>query len=109
MRTSPLKPLPCSPKICVLHIAVTDSPTLDWVKQQIREATPWNDKPRFLIHDNDGIFGQYRNRRRGQPRCALDAWLSEAMGIKGIPIPYGAPNAAAHVERFYAESPNMLR
>ena len=22
------------------------------------------------------------------------------MGIKGIPIPYGAPNAAAHIERF---------
>ena len=23
------------------------------------------------------------------------------MGIKGIPIPYGAPNANAHVERFH--------
>ena len=83
----------------VVHIAVTDSPTLDWVKQQIREATPWDDAPRFLIHDNDGIFGQYRNRERGQPRCALDVWLKEVMGIRGIPIPYGAPNAAAHIER----------
>jgi len=24
----------------------------------------------------------------------------EALHIKGIPIPYGAPNAAAHIERF---------
>ncbi len=84
----------------VVHVAVTESPTLDWVKQQIREATPWNETPRFLIHDNDGIFGQYRNRERGQPRSALDAWLQEAMGVKGIPIPYRAPNAAAHIERF---------
>jgi transposase InsO family protein len=84
----------------VVHVAVTESPSLDWVKQQIREATPWDERPRFLIHDNDGIFGQYRNRERGQPRCALDAWLQETMGIKGIPIPYRVPNAAAYIERF---------
>ncbi len=84
----------------VVHVAVTGSPTLDWVKQQIREATPWEDTPRFLIHDNDGIFGQYRIRERGGHRCALDAWLQGAMGIRGIPIPYGAPNASPHIERF---------
>jgi hypothetical protein len=27
--------------------------------------------------------------------------LREVMGIKGIPTPYGAPNANAHVERFH--------
>ncbi len=32
-------------------------------------------------------------------RCALDRWLDEVLGVTGIPIPYGAPNAAAHVER----------
>ncbi|MCH7935300.1 MAG: transposase [Gemmatimonadetes bacterium] len=26
--------------------------------------------------------------------------MGEVLHIKGIPIPYGAPNAAAHVERF---------
>ena len=31
---------------------------------------------------------------------ALDLWLHAVMGIKGIPIPYGAPNANPHVERF---------
>jgi hypothetical protein len=30
----------------------------------------------------------------------LDYWLGESMGIEGIPIPYGAPNASPHVERF---------
>ncbi len=83
----------------VVHVAVTASPTLDWVKQQIREVTSWDENPGFIIHDNDGIFGQYRVRERGQPRCALDLWLRDVMGIKGIPIPYGAPNAAAHIER----------
>ena len=33
-------------------------------------------------------------------RSALDLWLGEVLCIKGIPIPYGAPNAAAHIERF---------
>ena len=91
----------------IVHVAVTGAPTLDWVKQQIREATAWDRVPRFLLHDNDAIFGQFRaGRRTGcgvsgrRYRCALDAWLDGVLGIKGIPIPYGAPNASAHIERF---------
>jgi hypothetical protein len=30
----------------------------------------------------------------------LDRWLEEIMGIKGIPIPYGAPNASPYAEWF---------
>jgi hypothetical protein len=74
----------------VVATSVTRHPTLSWLKQQIRDACPWDDV-RFLIHDNDGIYGQY-GKGRG-PRGALDAWLGEAMGIHGFPIPYGAPNA----------------
>ncbi len=88
----------------IVHVAVTASPTLAWLKQRIREATPFGSRPRFLVHDNDGIFGQFGRRRLGKSgrsyRCALDLWLGEALHIKGIPIPYGAPNAAAHIERF---------
>jgi transposase InsO family protein len=89
----------------IVHINVTTSPSLAWVKQQIREATAWSDAPRFWLHDNDGIFGQYREReRRGRNgrryRCHLDVWLADVMGIEGIPIPYGAPNASPHAERF---------
>jgi transposase InsO family protein len=91
----------------IVHWGVTTSPTLPWVKQQLREATPWGETPRFLIHDNDGIFGQYRTKpivdkdgHKRSYRCHLDLWLDTVMGIDGIPIPYGAPNANAHVERF---------
>ena len=38
------------------HFAVTTNPNLDWVKQQIRNATPYNHKPKYLIHDNDAVF-----------------------------------------------------
>ena len=40
---------------------VTSSPSIAWVKQQIRNATPWGEAPRFLVHDNDAIFGQFGN------------------------------------------------
>jgi len=91
----------------IVHVNVTANPTLSWVKQQIREATPWDATPRFLVHDNDGIFGQYGKKvtvensgRKRSYRCHLDRWLDEVMSIKGIPIPYGAPNASPYVERF---------
>ncbi len=91
----------------IVHVNVTTNPTLFWVKQQIREATGWDKTPRFLVHDNDGIYGQYgrkvtveQNNRRRSYRCHLDRWLGKILGIKGIPIPYGAPNASPHVERF---------
>lgn len=83
----------------IVHMGITASPTLAWVKQQVREATPWDQCPRFLLHDNDGIFGQYGQSTAGF-RCSLDAWLSGVMGITGVPIPFGAPNAQAHIERF---------
>jgi putative transposase len=90
----------------IVLINAMTSPSLDWLKQQIRQVTPWGKVPRFLIHDNDGIFGPYRNRqpRHDQGhryRCHLDLWLKEVMGIQGVPIPYGAPNANPHVERFH--------
>ncbi len=91
----------------IVHVNVTTNPSLYWVKQQIREVTSWGPTPRFLVHDNDGIFGQYgrrvtveRSGKRRSYRCHLDRWLDEIMGIEGIPIPYGAPNASPPVERF---------
>jgi hypothetical protein len=62
--------------------------------------------PRFLIHDNDAILGQCgrpvtieENGQRRSYRCHLDWWLDRIIGVKGLPIPYGAPNASPHVER----------
>ena len=85
---------------------VTTRPNLAWVKQQLRDAT-FEEQPKFLCHDNDGIFGQFGrpvttevNGKKVSCRSSLDLWLVQAMGIRGIPTPYKAPNAAAHIERF---------
>jgi hypothetical protein len=43
----------------------------------------------------DGVFAEY-----GSYRCHLDRWLDEVIGIRGLPIPYGSPNASPNVERF---------
>jgi len=42
----------------VMHVHVTRSPTDLWVAQQLREATPYGEGPRYLIRDNDGKFGR---------------------------------------------------
>jgi len=87
----------------IVHFNVSESPGLDWVKQQIREISPYGQGPRFLIHDNDGIYGQFgihkRDEEGGSFRCSFDMWLDKTMGIEGIPIAYGAPNAVARLER----------
>ncbi len=42
----------------VVHCNVTEHPTAEWTAQQIVEAFPGNEIPRFLIRDRDGIYGQ---------------------------------------------------
>jgi putative transposase len=37
----------------VVHFGVTRNPTDKWAAQQLREATPFGEGPRFLIRDND--------------------------------------------------------
>ena len=36
--------------------AVTTQPSLTWVIQQIRNATPFGEQPKYLVHDNDPVF-----------------------------------------------------
>jgi putative transposase len=40
----------------VVHVAVTDHPTAAWTAQQLREAFPWDEAPRYLVHDRDTAF-----------------------------------------------------
>src|SRR5258708_36331258 len=42
----------------VVHVGVTRHPTDAWVAQQLREATPFGVRPRYLLRDNDSKFGQ---------------------------------------------------
>ncbi len=47
----------------VVHFNVTEHPTAEWTAQQIVEAFPDDEAPRFLIRDRDGIYGQYFQTR----------------------------------------------
>jgi putative transposase len=47
----------------VLHFNVTAYPTAEWTAQQIVGAFPWDEAPRFLLRDRDGIYGEHFSRR----------------------------------------------
>jgi putative transposase len=42
----------------IVHVNVTAHPTAVWTAQQLREAWPWDEAPRCLIRDRDGIYGE---------------------------------------------------
>jgi hypothetical protein len=65
-------------------ISVTAHPTPEWIAQQVTEAFPWNQVPRYLIRDRDGIYGAAVTRRLpsygspGQAHCpgfAVAKWI----------------------------------
>jgi putative transposase len=72
----------------VIHMNVTRSPTDSWVAQQLREATPYGEKPRYLIRDYDRKFGSSFAR------------VATTSGIKVLRTPYRTPRANAVCERF---------
>ncbi|MEX2169841.1 MAG: integrase core domain-containing protein [Pirellulales bacterium] len=47
----------------VVHFNVTANPTAQWTAQQITEAFPFDDVPRFLQRDRDSINGEVFQRR----------------------------------------------
>jgi transposase InsO family protein len=66
---------------------VTRHPTADWIARQITEAFPWDEAPRYLIRDRDGVFGAVVTRRL------------RAMGIRDKPIAATSPWQNAFAER----------
>jgi putative transposase len=72
----------------VIHIGVTRSPTDSWVAQQLREATPYGQAPKYLIRDNDSKFG------------SCFARVAKTSSIKILKTPVHAPRANAVCERF---------
>ena len=72
----------------IVHVGVTRHPTDEWVAQQLREATPFDQRPRYLLRDNDGKFGAAFTR------------VAETSGIKVLRTPLRAPRANAVCERF---------
>jgi putative transposase len=37
----------------VVHFGVTEHPTQEWTLQQMREAFPWDEGPRYVLRDRD--------------------------------------------------------
>jgi len=49
----------------IVHCNVTRHPTAEWTGQQLREALPFDQLPRYLLRDRDAIFGQtFRDQAR---------------------------------------------
>ena len=86
------------------EILSTNLPSIMWSNVPGRPTSKPSSPSYSTLHDNDGIFGQFGSRKPGKSgrsyHSTLDLWLGEVLRIKGIPIPYGAPNAQAHIERF---------
>ena len=72
----------------VIHVGVTRSPTDAWTAQQLREATPYGQGPKYLIRDRDHKFG------------SCFARVAATSGIKILKTPYHTPRANAICERF---------
>jgi putative transposase len=49
----------------IVHVAVTDHPSAAWTAQQLREAFPWNDVPRYLVRDRDSVFHAWATTATG--------------------------------------------
>jgi putative transposase len=47
----------------IVHFNVTEHPTAPWTAQQMVEAFPWDEAPRYLLHDRDSIYGESFQRR----------------------------------------------
>jgi putative transposase len=57
----------------IVHFNVTAHPTAEWTAQQFRDAFPWNNVPRYLLHDRDCIFGtKFRADVDAMGKCWLE-------------------------------------
>jgi len=71
----------------VVHFNVTAHPTAAWVRQQIGAAFPFDEAPRYLMRDNDAIYG-----------AGLCQQL-ESLGIEEVRIAPRSPWQNPFVER----------
>jgi transposase InsO family protein len=71
----------------LVWVNVTSHPTAEWVARQLTEAFPWQESPRHLIRDRDGVYGQAFHKRL------------RAMGIRDHPTAPRSPWQNPHAER----------
>jgi transposase InsO family protein len=71
----------------LVHVNVTAHPTAAWVWRQLIQATPWGRPPRYLVRDQDAVYGgDFPGRAR-------------RLGIETVLTPVRAPRANAIAER----------
>jgi transposase InsO family protein len=71
----------------VVHVAVTEHPTSDWVAHQLLEAFPWDAAPRYLLRDRDRSYGEKFSEAA---RC---------LGIREVLTAAQSPWQNAYIER----------
>jgi transposase InsO family protein len=70
----------------IVHVAVTDHPTAGWIAQQLRNAFPEDQAPRYFLHDRDGAFAEV-------------ATIVASMNIEAVRTAPRSPWQNAYVER----------
>ena len=71
----------------LVWINVTANPTAEWVARQITVAFPWDEAPKYLIGDRDGVYG------------AIVIHRLQVMGIRDRPIAAASPWQNGYAER----------
>ncbi len=72
----------------IAHIGVTQFPTDEWTAQQLRNATPWGQRPKYLIRDLDSKYARHFSA------------VVAGSGIQELKTPYRTPRANGICERF---------
>jgi transposase InsO family protein len=71
----------------VVHFNITEHPTARWTTQQVVDAFPWEEAPRYLVRDRDRIYGASFRQR------------VQHMGIAEVLIAPRSPWQNPYVER----------
>jgi transposase InsO family protein len=71
----------------LVWINVTPNPTAEWIARQMAEAFPWEEAPRHLVRDRDGVYDAAFKKRL------------LAMGIRDHPIAPRSPWQNPYAER----------
>jgi putative transposase len=71
----------------LVHFNITEHPTAQWTAQQVVEAFPWDEAPRYLLRDRDRIYGASFRQR------------VQHMGIEEVLIAPRSPWQNPYIER----------
>ena len=72
----------------LVHVAVTEYPTSEWVAHQLLEAFPWDSAPRYMLRDRDGSYGEEFSQ------------AARVLGIREVLTAPRSPWQNGYVERF---------